>query len=429
MRAVLTNFGTTGDVQPFLALAVELARNGHQPLVALSPYFENWVKRMGLEFVSIGEDLSSAQREINAAMIEGEQTAERLHELFGALRTSLPRAYAELLEVCRGADALICGPVQPAGKMVHEVTGIPFVSVQVANFGGGGTHPFQRATQSFINPFRAQMGLPPLRDPLTVDANSSQLALYAVSRYLYPPPANRPGHYHVVGYFFLDDEKWQPDSSLLNFLEAGEPPVVVTFGSTTYNDSGKVAEKVIEAINTIGCRAIIQHGWSGLAQGLTLPPNILTVGVVPHEWLFARAACIVHHGGAGTAASVFRAGIPSVFVTHAGGQPLRARLAHELGCSGPAVPYQGLSAARLAAAIQEILSNQNYRQAALALSEKIRTEQGVKRARLLIEQLVHRMGLCADDDGADGSSVARNQTERLRRRNVYIQKRRPKPLV
>jgi sterol 3beta-glucosyltransferase len=428
LRAILTNFGTTGDVQPLLALAVEMAAAGHHPVLAASPYFRPWVERHGVEFTPLGPDLRQLQRDFNTAMAEGVNTFERLQELFGTLTAVLPRMFEELRDACRGAHVLVSGPVLPAARMVHETTGIPFVSVQVANFGGGGTAPFQQASAAVINPFRESLGLPPLRDPLTVDANSPQLALFATSRHVLPPPLDWPAHYHMTGYFFLEEKSWRPDPALESFIAEGEPPVVVTFGSTTYGDPGAVADKVLQAVGRVGCRAVIQQGWSGLGSGRPLPPGVFLAGVVPHEYLFPRAGCIVHHGGAGTAASAFLSGVPSVFVTHAGGQPLRAQLAQELGCAGPPVPYLELTADRLADAVEETLRDPRLREAARRLGALVAREQGVQGARQLIERLVHSIGLCEEGTGVSADpgapERARARDERLLARQRFIRRQR-----
>src|SRR5690606_28610099 len=61
VRAVLTNLGSTGDAQPLLALAVELDRHGHRPILALARIFADRVARLGLDYVPIGPDLSPAE--------------------------------------------------------------------------------------------------------------------------------------------------------------------------------------------------------------------------------------------------------------------------------------------------------------------------------------------------------------------------------
>ncbi|MEW6736651.1 MAG: glycosyltransferase, partial [Acidobacteriota bacterium] len=428
MRAVLTNFGSTGDIQPFLALAIELRNGGHQPILACSPNFRSMVERLELEFVPIGPDLQKIQCEINEtwmAMPATDNSTEQIHSLFTPLISFLPQAYEELSQVSRNADVLISGPVQPAARMVHEITGIPFVSVQISHLGGIGTPALQQASAALINPFRKKLGLPFLRDPLTIDANSPQLALYAISRHFCPLPNDWPAHYHMIGFFFLDDEQWQPDARLVEFITTSEPPIVITFGSVTYDDPDQFTNMILDAITLAGCRAIIQQGWSGLAKG-EMPPNVLSVGYVPHSWLFPRAACIVHHGGIGTTAWAFKAGVPSIFIPHIhmSDQIYWAEFARELGCSGPAIHYQELGSLRLADAIKATLFNTNYYRTVAALGEKISDEQGVKKARQLIEQLVYDIGLYQRTSNWQTDLSPQTMAEKVNKRRECLQKQR-----
>jgi len=428
MRAVLTNFGTMGDLQPFLALACEMRRRGHEPALAFSPTFKKRIEDFGIEFFPVGEDLQALQRQIISMMLEVENTADQLRSLFGPLIAELPRALADLREACRAADVLVGGPAQPAARMVHELTGINFVSVQMSMLYGGGSPSLKEAGAALINPIRQRLGLPALANPLTIDANSPQLALYAMSRHVSPPPADWPPHYHMTGYFFLDDERWRPDERLLEFINSGPPPVVITFGSATHQSPEELTEIVLAAVKQARCRAIIQQGWqqggqqgwSGLAKR-RLPDGVMAAGYAPHHWLFKRAACVVHHGGAGTAAAAYRAGTPSVFITH--GPSFRAELARELGCVGPIVSYWELSGARLGAAISETISNPAYYEAARDLGKRIDSERGVERACQLIEALVaggarRRESDKADDDCAD------DRRHRMLKRKSYLQQRR-----
>lgn len=398
MRAILTNFGSTGSVHPFFALAVEFKHSGHRPVLAISPFFASWAERLGIEFAPIGPDLREIQYDINAAMLKLPDSTEDIQSLFAPLMSAFPQLFSELRDVCQGADVLISGPWQPASRMIHEITGIPFVTIQNSHFGGGGTPAFQQATAALINPFRKEMGLAPVRNPLTTDANSTQLVLYNMSRHVRPPLPDWPAHYHMPGYFVLDEE-WHPDSALVEFLAAGERPVVITFGSMTHDDPETLTDLILEALQRLNCRAVIQHGWGRLA-GRELPPNIHSTGFVSHDWLFPRAASVVHHGGAGTAGAVFRAGVPSVFVPHTFDHPLWAELARGLGCAGQPVPYSQLSADLLSQAIKTTLETPAYQEAALALGEKIKAEKGVVKARQLIEQLVSRIGLCIEGGDA-----------------------------
>jgi sterol 3beta-glucosyltransferase len=394
MRAVLTNFGTIGDLQPFLALAVELRRYGHTPVLAFSPYFRSRVEELGFDFIPIGPDLQAIQNNANLAMRAMPDSDGQMREILSPFLAVLPQAFSELSQACLGADVLISGPAQPAARMIHETRGILFVSIQFSHFGGIGSPALQQASAALINPFRAQLGLPPLRDPLTIDANSPQLAIYAMSRHVRPPQPDWPSHYHITGHFFLDDERWEPEPELIRFIESGDRPVVVSFGSMTHEDPARLTGLLLEAVNLAGCRAIIQQGWSGLGKP-QLPNGVLITGYVPHHWLFSRAKCIVHHGGGGTAGAVFRSGVPSVFVPHGTlfDQHYWGGLAHELGCAYQPIPLPSLTAERLAAAIKSIIETPDYSFNALALAMQIQSESGVRLARHLIENLVHKIEL------------------------------------
>jgi len=209
---------------------------------------------------------------------------------------------------------------------------------------------------------------------------------------------------------------------LAEFISSGEAPVVITFGSMTHDDPARVTAILLEAIRMVNCRAVIQKGWSGLG-GLPLPPDVYVTEFVPHAWIFPHAAAVVHHGGAGTSAAAFRAGVPAVFVPHNFDQPVWGELAHEMGLTVEPIPIQELNAERLANALKTVLKTPSYKQAASALREKIVAEQGVKRARELIEELAEKIGLdkgasaCAEAEGYQ----AEDREEKKNRRKQYQQ--------
>lgn len=394
LRIVLTNFGSTGSVFPYLALAVELQRRGHRAVLALPPEFVSWVAKYGIEFKPIGPSLRKEQNHINEAMVAFADSAASIRSLFSPIGSALPQMYEDLRDSCSNADVLVSGPVQPAGMMVHEKTGIPLVTVQNVHFASGGSPGFQQAIAEMINPVRERLGLRAVHNPI-IDANRADLVLFAMSRYVRPPKLDWPRHYHMTGYFFLD-EKWEPDASLASFLARGEKPVVISFGSMTHDDPDRITRLILEATQKAKCRTIIQQGWSGLAQ-MKLPESVFAVDYVPHSWLFRHARMIVHHGGSGTTAAVFRAGVPSVFVPHAWDQPVWADLGRELGCSLDAIPFPELTADRLGEAISRTMSDSASSHAAARLGDNIRSEAGVRRARILIEELAGNIGLAAGE--------------------------------
>lgn len=246
----------------------------------------------------------------------------------------------------------------------------------------------RRLSAPLINPHRVAAGLEPLDEPLLMDSNSDQLALFAVSRHVAGQPPDWPPRYHLTGYFFPEHDGWRPEPALAEFLASGEPPVVITFGSMVHAEPGAMTDLVLAAIERAGCRALVQRGWSGMALE-SLPPHVQAFDYVPYGWLFPRVACVVQHGGAGTMAETLRAGIPAVFVPHLNvDQPAWAALGQSLGCAGPAIPHHRLTAERLGSAIAATLADTRLKQAAMRLGTLIRSERGVQTARELIEELV-----------------------------------------
>jgi sterol 3beta-glucosyltransferase len=399
---VLTNLGSLGDIQPLIALADELRRHGHSPVLALAPAYRTYADQLGFEFVPIGLDLDYAQlqRKDTEDALKGADLFQNFNASLAILSNMLPQMFLELREVCRNADVLVSGNLQPASRMIHELSGIPFVSVHTNHFAGMQPPAYRRAAGTAINPFREQHGLSALEDPVHVDANSPQLTLYAISRYLRTPDPKWPSHYYVTGFFFLEEKEWQPPLELIQFLESGDPPIIIGFSSIVHSDPKKMTDLLLEAIHLTGCRAIIQHGWSGLAKDRNLPSSVLSIGFAQHTWLLPHAACVVHAGGSGTTAATLRSGIPGIVVPHIGDQPMWAALVQGLGCAGDTIPYAELTSERLGAAIRRVLSEPGLSRQAADMAAKIRAEQGVSRARLLIEQLHGDSRFVRDDVGA-----------------------------
>ena len=76
-----------------------------------------------------------------------------------------------------------------------------------------------------------------------------------------------------------------------------------------------------------------------------LPSSIYATGNIPHAWLFERVSAVCHHGGAGTSAAGFRAGVPSVIIPFSNDQFAWAHRAYDLGVGSYPIPRKKLTAA------------------------------------------------------------------------------------
>src|SRR3954462_8833295 len=64
LRILIAAFGTRGDVQPMLALALGLQGAGHTVTFAAPPNFAEWIWSFGLRFESVGSDIVKAADEV-----------------------------------------------------------------------------------------------------------------------------------------------------------------------------------------------------------------------------------------------------------------------------------------------------------------------------------------------------------------------------
>ena len=135
---------------------------------------------------------------------------------------------------------------------------------------------------------------------------------------------------------------------------------------------------IFEAIRKLGQRAVISKGWAGLGAGsASIPEDICLIGNVPHDWIFERVSCVVHHGGAGTTAAGIAAGKPTIVVPFFGDQPFWGSMIARAGAGPPPIPKNKLSVQTLADAITEALQP-TVTQRALHLSQQVARENGTE---------------------------------------------------
>jgi len=240
-----------------------------------------------------------------------------------------------------------------------------------------------------INEFRQDvLGLgkyPKSTTPIQMADRKPIPVLHGYSELVWPRPQDWPDTAYVTGYWFLDqDESWRPPAELNAFLEAGEAPVYVGFGSMAGRNPQRMANIVVDALQKASVRGIIATGWGGLDIS-NLPETIFKIDKVPHAWLFPRVLAVVHHGGAGTTAAGLRAGRPTVVCPFLIDQPYWGKRVSALGVGSKPIPQKKLTAEKLAEAIREVTTSRIIRQNAETLGNKIRGEDGITNAITIIE--------------------------------------------
>jgi len=133
VRIVLSNIGTFGDINPLVALALELKRRGHTPVMALPAVYRPKIEPLGLAFHAIRPDIDPTNNILVEMVYDIKHGTE--HGLRDFLFPSLRHTYDDLLAAAtqpERADLLLLGELNYAGPIVAEVTGIPWASYVLA---------------------------------------------------------------------------------------------------------------------------------------------------------------------------------------------------------------------------------------------------------------------------------------------------------
>jgi UDP:flavonoid glycosyltransferase YjiC (YdhE family) len=408
-RVVLAGLGTRGDVVPLTGIGVRLRAAGHDVVVAAPSLYADLILGCGLDHRPMDADLG-----IDADLAD----ADPLRLVRAIYAPSGIRAMGDgVLAALRDepADVLLLSPLTEfAGHQLAEARGIPSIGVRlqplsttaayppavlgawslgsVGNRAAGalGTALLDRGYAGPVAGFRAELGLPrvsarALRRRRTA---AGWPILYGFSPSVVArPPDWRPG-LDVVGYWWPPRPvDWRPPAELTRFLAAGPAPVFVGFGSLVTGRAAaeRLSTLVLRALRAAGVRGVLQAGWAGLAAS---GDDVLTIGDVPHDWLFDRVAAVAHACGAGTTAAGLRAGVPAVAVpSGAGDQPFWARRLRELGVSAATLAQRTLTEQALTTAIRTALTDDTLLANARRLAARIAAEDGAGRVLAAVERI------------------------------------------
>ena len=399
MRQIaIFTMGTRGDVQPYLELGRALTEAGMGVTLGTHPCWEGLVRAAGIGFAPIGPDIDIQQE---AAAIRGRSKSpmtsmlKTMNFVFQIIKNASGDIYAS----CRDKDLIVVSHSQ-MGATEAEALGLPTVNVtlqtEMIAQPGRPRGPGGRAIDALIgrqmarpyNKIRKLYGLGRVRS--MDEVMSPRLNLIPISRYVVQANPYWDGRNQIVGYWYHEDEGYQPPEALRAFLEAGEPPAILALGAMAF-ESRQEREKLdlfVRALQNAGMRAVIQ-GFNKSLEGYELPGTMLSCGAAPHSWLFRQGGCVIHHCGFGTSAAAMLYGAPSVPVPHVLDQFAFAQRLYELGVGVEPVRADALSEQRLTRALEQV---KDQREAlagrAAALSRKMRAENGLEKAVALIQDVL-----------------------------------------
>jgi vancomycin aglycone glucosyltransferase len=364
MRVLLSTIGSRGDVQPLVALGLELRALGQEVRLCVPPDFRDWIEGLGLAVTPIGPELRKLTASSPPAT-PAPLSPELRRQMVDA---TVATQFETIAAAAQGCDLIVgATALQIAAPSVAEKMGIPYVFAAYCPtvlpsphhapipLGMLGETPApatadnrelwardaERVNGTFgaaLNTHRASIGLAPVGDVRGhIFTGRPWLAADPVLA-PWPDPAD-PAVVQTGAWILPDERPLSPE--LEAFLEAGEPPVYFGFGSI--RAPRDLSQVMIQSARALGRRAIVSRGWADLSL-VDGEPDCLAIGEVNQRALFGRVAAAVHHGGAGTTTAAALAGAPQVVIPQMYDQPYWAQGIHQLGLGtahAPGTPTTG----------------------------------------------------------------------------------------
>lgn len=412
MHITILAYGSRGDVQPYIALGLGLKQAGHTVRVAAPEMFRSFVTDHNLEFAPLAGDPRIL---IQDAVERGGGRTSLLRIGPAILKYAAPLALQvikDARQACQGTEAIIHTFLTAvAGHEIALQMAVPdFAALLFAVFSPTGAFPnatfpdlplgsrYNRITHRLFTQVYKSGGqlayswitrgkhdiYPPLTEwPFAASSRRITPILYGFSPTIIPKPPEWNERTHVSGFWLLQPESSGP-SELTAFLEAGPPPVCISFGSVIDSDAQWLTGLALEALARTGQRGVLVKGWGGLSVD-EVSSDIFVLESVPFDWLFPQVSAAVIHGGIGTTAAAMRAGIPVAIIPFTADQGFWGKQVHRLGLGPEPLPRHKLTADRLAQAIKDTQDDASIRQNAYQIGQKLQAEDGVHNAVQIIE--------------------------------------------
>jgi rhamnosyltransferase subunit B len=420
LRIVLSNIGTLGDINPLIALALELKRRKHVPVMALPAVYKSRIEPLGLEFHAIRPDIDPTNNVLVEMVYDIKHGTE--HGLRNFLFPSLRQTYDDLLDAATKpvrADLMLLGELNYAGPIVAEASGIPWASYvlaplsffsafdppvlppypklakadkKVPGFGRVIKRVARFVSRKWPEPIyelRRELGLQRGTNPLFDAKHSPHLVLALFSRVLGVEQKDWPEHTLITGFCYYDADAGNAalPANLAEFVGAGNPPVVFTLGSAAVLAAGDFYEVSAKAAIELGIRAVLLIGSDPRNRPQQkLPDSICVAEYAPYSALFSRAALVVHQGGVGTTAQCLRAGKPMLIMPYSHDQPDNARRMKRLGVA-EVIQKSSYTPKKVTRKLKAMLTKPSLAERSAAVAQQVNREEGVKTACDALEAL------------------------------------------
>lgn len=407
MRVVIFSLGTRGDIEPFLAMAQLLQKQGNQVICSFPEQFRDLTEKAGFSFHGLSEKFLGLLEGKNGPaaiggkgffkriiavirmFIQSEPTQETLiNQQYQLIENEKPDlviysgicAYPVIWGMAHPGKSIMVSPVP---CFIHPVkhrgtqgirgnlgTFLNNLTYQVFNWVLFGN--IYRTTKSYHKLF-PRLNFSPRRIKNNFLRNEKMW--YAVSPTLFPRPNYWPQKVKVIGYLERPQKKnWTPEPFLVRFLEKHTKILMITFGSMINPEPQTKTQIFLNILKKHQIPTIINTSFGGLKQPDNFPDHIYFVNDIPYDWIFPKVYAVIHHGGSGTTHTALKYGCASMIIPHILDQFFWHDLVVKFGVAPKGMPIYKLREKKLEAKLMDLYTNRKYKNRAQAISEQMSKE-------------------------------------------------------
>lgn len=405
MKIAIFTLGTRGDVQPYAVLGQALKKRGHEVVLSTAKNFRSLIESYGLQFVPVDADFQSMLESDEFKKIRKNPFLAR-KQLAKFVYPMMDDAFATFYNLAKKSDKvlfhvktmadnfadqfpekMIKADVVPASEPTSEFPNPVFSFLPLPKFLNKLTYLITNLGLKMwakpVNDFRIKAGLP-------LKFDKPQLpSLYGISEHMLSKPKDFPDNSVFTGFWF-DTSTTALSGDLVDFLNNGEPPLLITFGSMPFDSQLDLKQLVRSVVEQLHTRVILVKGW-GLTDTRDLEDGVTikVIDAAPYDKLIPLVRAVVQHGGIGTIAACLKAGKP--FMTcpvlyPMGDQFFWGAVAFRKGVSLFPIPLKKLTESSFLTNAKLLLTDDRLHQNAKRFGEKLATEDGIQNAIEFIEK-------------------------------------------
>ncbi|HAO09217.1 MAG TPA: hypothetical protein DCQ50_20065, partial [Chryseobacterium sp.] len=385
MNIGIFTYGTRGDLQPYVALALGLMDKGHQVTLSATEDFKDFVEGFGVAFQPLwGNAETMMNSKEGQSILQAENSIKLMKYYFKVLHDNRDPLRKSYYEAISKVDFIIANSMTlPIVSAIAEIQNkkvalsyfmppvVPTAEFPLADFDFLNFPWYNKLTykiaQGFFwkfikqdtNEYRKELGLPELKENLVTYLDKQKiLDLYCLSQSLIPQPKDWESHHKITGFINIPKRKRenhfldQTTSELSEWLSNGDKPIYIGFGSNGVGNTAKFSKILTQVLEQTNERILFCRGWSQF-DNLPTHKNLFVTKYVNHETILPQCKIGVFHGGAGTLATMLRHNLPVIIVSFYTDQPTWGKIV-ERKKLGVHIPVKTLSADKLISAIQKV---------------------------------------------------------------------------